>query len=155
MSLLSFHWHSLFIYLHSLLSSSSTVGKSTGLLDSGNFILGPKWQAAYGKSKTFVAGLTNQEKVKLTTGSDVPSANWTALQFKDGDQGLIGYFYASGFAETSTLVQTFDRDLIYLQMNAVGDEIYKKGFQVVNGPTSGPLGRSPWGGRLVEGLGQD
>lgn len=26
---------------------------------------------------------------------------------------------------------------------------------MVNGPTSGPLGRSPWGGRLVEGLGQD
>lgn len=32
---------------------------------------------------------------------------------------------------------------------------YEKGFQVVNGPTSGPLGRTPWSGRLVETLGQD
>lgn len=28
-------------------------------------------------------------------------------------------------------------------------------MQVVNGPTSGPLGRTPWGGRLVETMGQD
>lgn len=29
------------------------------------------------------------------------------------------------------------------------------GFQVTNAPTSQPLGRTPWGGRLVEALGQD
>lgn len=50
---------------------------------------------------------------------------------------------------------TWDKDAIYKQFNAVGTEFYQKGFQVVNGPTSQPLGRSPWGGRLVETLGQD
>lgn len=50
---------------------------------------------------------------------------------------------------------TFDKDLMYSQMKAVGDEFYGKGFQVLNAPTSGPFGRSPWGGRLVETMGQD
>ncbi|TVY17599.1 putative beta-glucosidase D [Lachnellula arida] len=106
-------------------------------------------------AQALVAQLNNTEKVELITGSDVASVNWTALQFKDGDQGVISYYDASGFSETSALVQTWDRNLWTLQMEAVGAEFYGKGFQVVNGPTSGPLGRTPWGGRLVETMGQD
>jgi beta-glucosidase len=44
------------------------------------------------------------------------------------------------------LVQPIQRDAL---------EFYGKGFQVANAPTSQPLGRTPWGGRLVETLGQD
>lgn len=44
---------------------------------------------------------------------------------------------------------------MYDQLKAVALEFYGKGFQVTNGPTSQPLGRTPWGGRLVETLGQD
>lgn len=117
--------------------------------------LDDKWTAAYTKAKTLVNALTNDEKISIITGSSVTSssANWTALQFKDGDQGIISYYQASGFSETSALVMTWDKDAIYKQMNAVGTEFYQKGFQVLNGPTSQPLGRSPWGGRLVETLG--
>ncbi|KAJ5646412.1 beta-glucosidase D [Penicillium lividum] len=86
------------------------VSAEIGLLNDGKVTLDKKWEAAYESSKNLVAGLSNQEKVDLITGSD---------------------------------------------MKAVGDEMYQKGFQVVNGPTSGPLGRTPWGGRLVETMGQD
>lgn len=44
---------------------------------------------------------------------------------------------------------------MYDQLKAVALEFYGKGFQVINGPTSQPLGRTPWGGRLVETMGQD
>ncbi|TVY30319.1 putative beta-glucosidase D [Lachnellula hyalina] len=137
--------------------SNATATNSTtlGLLSSDTVTLDAKWNAAYAKAQALVAQLNNTEKVELITGSDVASVNWTALQFKDGDQGVISYYDASGFSETSALVQTWDRNLWTLQMEAVGAEMYGKGFQVVNGPTSGPLGRTPWGGRLVETMGQD
>lgn len=85
--------------------------------------LDAKWQAAYEKAKLMVAGMTNEEKISVITGSSVSSANWTALQAKDGDQGIEGYYYASGFSETSALVQTWDKKIIYTQMKAVGDEL--------------------------------
>jgi beta-glucosidase len=44
---------------------------------------------------------------------------------------------------------------MYNQFKPVALEFYGKGFQVTNAPTSQPLGRTPWGGRLVETLGQD
>jgi beta-glucosidase len=69
--------------------------------------------------------------------------------------GLLGYDYVTGFSEPSALVTTWDKDLMYNQFKAVALEFYGKGFQVTNAPTSQPLGRTPWGGRLVETLGQD
>ncbi|TVY49746.1 putative beta-glucosidase D [Lachnellula occidentalis] len=136
-------------------NTTSTNSTTLGLLSSKAVTLDAKWDAAYVKAQALVAQLTNAEKVDLITGSDVASVNWTALRFKDGDQGVISYYDASGFSETSALVQTWDRNLWSSQMEAVGAEMYGKGFQVVNGPTSGPLGRTPWGGRLVETMGQD
>lgn len=53
------------------------------------------------------------------------------------------------------MVNAWDKQSWYDQFKAVALEFYGKGFQVVNGPTSQPLGRTPWAGRLVEGLGQD
>jgi beta-glucosidase len=68
---------------------------------------------------------------------------------------LTGYDYVTGFSEASALVTTWDKTLMYNQFKAVALEFYEKGFQVTNSPTSQPLGRTPWGGRLVETLGQD
>lgn len=97
----------------------------------------------------FVAGLSNTEKLSLITGSDVSSANWTALQFKDGTQGPQGYEYVTGWSQSSTLVMTWDKDIMYSQFSGVALEFYQKGFQVNNGPTSQPLGRTPWGGKII------
>lgn len=57
-------------------------------------------------------------------------------------------------AKISTAM-TWDKDAIYAQAKAVADEFYGRGYQVVNGPTSEPLGRTPWGGRLGEAFGPD
>ena len=70
-------------------------------------------------------------------------------------RNLTGYDYVTGFSEASALVTTWDKNLMYDQFKAVALEFYGKGFQVTNAPTSQPLGRTPWGGRLVETLGQD
>lgn len=32
---------------------------------------------------------------------------------------------------------------------------YEAGTQIINGPVSEPMGRSPWGGRTVESFGPD
>ena len=95
--------------------------------------LDPRWEAAYEKAKSMVDGMTNDEKIAVITGSSVSSANWTALLDKDGDQGVIGYYYASGFSETSALVQTWDKDIIYTQMKAVGDELLVSGSPMESG----------------------
>lgn len=50
---------------------------------------------------------------------------------------------------------TWDKDAIYEQAKAVATEFYGRGYQIVNGPTSEPLGRTPWGGRLGEAFGPD
>ncbi|PWY86525.1 beta-d-glucoside glucohydrolase D [Aspergillus sclerotioniger CBS 115572] len=53
------------------------------------------------------------------------------------------------------MAQTWDPDLIQAGFYAVGQEFYAKGYNMINGPTTGPQGRTPWSGRLVETLGQD
>lgn len=88
-----------------------------------------------------VANLSNEDKITLITGGDVTSANWTALEFKDGTMGVQGYDYVTAFGETSALVNTWDKTLMFTQFKAVASEFYGKGFQVTNAPTSQPLGR--------------
>lgn len=48
------------------------------------------WADAYAKATALVAQLTNEEKVAIMTGGSVSSVNWTALEFKDGTQGVQG-----------------------------------------------------------------
>ena len=74
-------------------SSSNTTSDSTteGLLSSGNIEMGA-WADAYAKAVALVAQLTNEEKVTIMTGGSVSSVNWTALEFKDGTQGVQGKY---------------------------------------------------------------
>ncbi|KAF8848804.1 glycoside hydrolase family 3 protein [Acephala macrosclerotiorum] len=135
-------------------SANTTTSTGEAILSSGEVSLGD-WADAYTKAAALVAQLTNEEKITIITGGSVSSVNWTALEFKDGTQSVQGYDYVTGFAESSALAMTWDKTLMYDQLKAVALEFYGKGFQVTNGPTSQPLGRTPWGGRLVETLGQD
>jgi beta-glucosidase len=116
------------------------------------------WQAAYEKATKFVSKLNTTEKLKLITGSDVTTTDgqsFTALEFLDGSMGLQDYYYVSAFSQSSALAMTWDKNAMYAQSQAVATEAYLKGIQVINGPTSQPLGRTPWGGRLVETYGSD
>ncbi|KAJ5760013.1 beta-glucosidase D [Penicillium odoratum] len=130
---------------------------STGLLSTGDVFLGD-WQSAYEKAVNFVSKLNTTEKIKLITGSGAETtdgSSFTALEFLDGDMGLQDYYYASAFSLASAIGMTWDKVAMYEQAKAVGTEFYGKGIQVVDGPTSQPLGRTPWGGRLVETMGAD
>lgn len=127
-----------------------------GLINSGTVDLGD-WADAYSKAKSFVAALTTAEKYSLITGGSITnsSLNFTALEFKDGSEGVQQDFFVSAFSQSSALAMTWDKYAIYEQAKAVATEFYGRGYQVVNGPTSEPLGRTPWGGRLGEAFGPD
>jgi hypothetical protein len=55
------------------------------------------------------------------------------------------YYQVSGFALANALAQTRNRDLIAQQFKAAGDEFFGSGFNEVDGPVLGPLGRVPQG----------
>ncbi|KAK8208484.1 putative beta-glucosidase D [Phyllosticta capitalensis] len=145
--------------LASLLYGASAASNTTSaaLLSSGHVKLG-EFAEAYAKAKAFVAGLTNAEKVSIITGSDVDSSNgssWTALANKDGFAGINYQYYVSGFPMGNALAMTWDKDYFDAEAYASGREFYLMGYNLINGPEAGPLGRTPWGGRQAEAFSPD
>lgn len=61
----------------------------------------------------------------------------------------------TAFPAGITTGATFDKDLIYARAVAIGKEFRGKGAHVFLGPSVGPLGRKPLGGRNWEGFGSD
>ncbi|KAK2608745.1 hypothetical protein QQS21_002734 [Conoideocrella luteorostrata] len=88
------------------------------------------WQESYGKARNFVNSMTLAEKTNITAGSGI---------FMDG----------------ITTGATFDKTLMYQRAVAIGKEARGKGVNVLLGPTVGPIGRKPKGGRNWEGFGAD
>jgi len=43
----------------------------------------------------------------------------------------------------NALTQTWDKDHMYDEAKASGREFYLMGYNLVNGPVAGPLGRTP------------
>ncbi|PYH91132.1 putative beta-glucosidase D [Aspergillus ellipticus CBS 707.79] len=120
------------------LAGAVSSSSSLGLLNSNGVILSEDWKTVYKKASAFHENET-----------------FSAMVFADGDMGVQDFYYVSAFPLASAIAMTWDRDAIYQQARAVGSGFYKKGIQVLNGPTSQPLGRTPWGGRLVEAFGPD
>jgi beta-glucosidase len=104
---------------------------------------------AYEKAKTFVAALNNTEKIAIITGQSIDGV-WTALNNKDGVSGINYQYFVSGFSMANALTMTWDRSHFEAQFKAVGEEFYGMGYNLINGPEAGPLGRTPWGGRQPE-----
>ncbi|KAI5357562.1 Putative glycoside hydrolase, family 3, glycoside hydrolase family 3 domain, immunoglobulin [Septoria linicola] len=50
---------------------------------------------------------------------------------------------------------TWDREHFESEARAAGDEFYMMGYNLINGPVAGPLGRTPYGGRMAEGFSPD
>lgn len=61
----------------------------------------------------------------------------------------------TAFPAGITTGATWDKNLIYERAVAMGQEFRGKGVNVYLGPTIGPLGRKPRGGRNWEGFGAD
>lgn len=113
-------------------------------------------EAAYQKAKAFVATLTNDQKISIITGESLTgNATWTALEAKDGAAGVNNQFFASGFSMPNALITTWNKDLFETHFNAIGQEFYDDGYNLINGPVSSPLGRVPEGGRQPEGFSPD
>lgn len=112
---------------------------------------------AYTKAKAFIEPLTNAEKIKIITASDFDTGNssWSHYTSNDGVDGLNFYFFVSAFSMTNALTQTWDRDLIAAQFQAVGEEYLGQGMALVDSAILGPLGRVPQGGRQNEAFTPD
>lgn len=126
-----------------------------------------EWQAAYAKAAVVVANMTLAEKVNLTTGTGIfmgPCVGQTgsALRFgipnlclQDGPLGVRNTDHNTAFPAGITVGATFDKKLMYERGVAMGEEFRGKGVNFHLGPSVGPLGRKPRGGRNWEGFGAD
>ncbi|KAL5338041.1 beta-glucosidase [Aspergillus crustosus] len=126
----------------------------------------PQWLAATKKASTLISQLTLPEKTVLVTGNltniscggiieAIPRVNFPGLCLQDGPSGIRTADLASVFSTGLSVGATWDRELIYERGRALGAEFRGKGAHVVLGPTTGPIGRVPLGGRNWESFSVD
>jgi beta-glucosidase len=125
------------------------------------------WTASYSKAQAVVSNMTLAEKVNLTTGTGYfmgPCVGNTGSALRFGIPSLCLQDSALGVADTDnntafppgiTVGATFNKNLMSARGVAIGEESRGKGVNIQLGPTIGPLGRKPRGGRNWEGFGAD
>ena len=125
------------------------------------------WNQSYVKASKMVRNMSLVEKVNITTGTgwgtnlcvgntgSASDVGFPMLCLQDGPLGIR-------FADNSTLwpaaitaAATWNKDLIYKRGKALGKEHRRKGVNILLGPSMGPMGRMPAGGRNWEGFGPD
>ncbi|KAK0643033.1 glycosyl hydrolase family 3 N terminal domain-containing protein [Cercophora newfieldiana] len=130
----------------------------------------PSWKDSYAKAQALVSQMTLAEKTNITGGAGIymgehiPCVGNTGSALRLGFPQLCLQDSALGVASTDNITAfpagittgaTWDKDLIYARGVALGKEFRGKGANVYLGPTVGPLGRKPLGGRNWEGFGSD
>lgn len=125
------------------------------------------WQESYKKAAELVGKMTLVEKVNITTGTGwemgmcvgntgpVERLGFPALCLQDGPLGLRFTDRITAFPAGITVGATWNKDLMYQRGRAHAIEARLKGVNVLLGPSMGPLGRLPAGGRNWEGFGAD
>ncbi|KAF2771370.1 glycoside hydrolase [Teratosphaeria nubilosa] len=150
--------HTVITTLSTLIAGSRAASNLTSgsLLSSGTVQLGA-YQTAYEKAKTFVAQFNNTGKVQIITAGSITGGNntWTALSAANGFSGINDQYYVSGFPMGNALAMTWDTQHMYDEAKASGREFYLMGYNLIDGPVAGPLGRTPWGGRQPEAFAAD
>ena len=126
-----------------------------------------EWQDSYKKAKALVDNMTLAEKTNITAGSGVYMGHcagnsgsalrlgFPQLCLGDAANGVRHADNVTVFPDGITTGATFDKDLMYQRGVAMGKEARGKGVNVLLGPTVGPIGRKPKGGRNWEGFGAD
>ncbi|CAN9184440.1 unnamed protein product [Alternaria alternata] len=111
--------------------------------------------------------MTLAEKTNLTAGSGIFMGRCVGntgsalrvgipqLCLQDGPLGVRNTDHNTAFPAGITVGATWDKDLLYRRGVAIGEEFRGKGVNVHLGPSVGPLGRKPRGGRNWEGFGSD
>ncbi|KAF2659263.1 glycoside hydrolase family 3 protein [Lophiostoma macrostomum CBS 122681] len=125
------------------------------------------WSESYRKASLIVSNLTLAEKTNITAGSGIfmgrcvgntgsaLRADIPQLCLQDGPLGVRNSDHNTAFPPGITVGATFDKDLMHARGVAIGEEFRGKGVNVHLGPSVGPLGRKPRGGRNWEGFGAD
>ncbi|KAK3956509.1 glycosyl hydrolase family 3 N terminal domain-containing protein [Pseudoneurospora amorphoporcata] len=125
------------------------------------------WKESYAKAQVLVDRMTLAEKTNITGGSGIfmgpcvgnsgsaYRVGFPQLCLQDGALGVGNTDHNTAFPAGITTGATFDKDLIYARAVAMGKEFRGKGAHVFLGPSVGPLGRKPLGGRNWEGFGSD
>ncbi|KAL5334479.1 putative beta-glucosidase F [Aspergillus crustosus] len=131
----------------------------------GGWVL--NWAEAYQTAHSIVKNMTLAEKVNLTTGTGIfmgPCAGHTgsvdrfgipSLCVHDSPLGVRNTDHNTAFPPGITVGATFDKSLMYERGVGLGEEARGKGVNVLLGPSVGPMGRKPRGGRNWEGFGFD
>lgn len=127
-------------------AATSNTTLTQALLSDGYLDLGI-YADAYEKAVAFVDTLNVTQKVDIITGTDIDS--FPTLIKKDGVGGLVYHYYVSGFVLPNALAMTWDRNHVNKMYKALGDEFFGMGYNIVNAPQPGPMGRTPWSGRLM------
>ncbi|RAL59331.1 hypothetical protein DID88_006936 [Monilinia fructigena] len=107
------------------------------------------WTAAYAKAQAVVAQMTLAEKSSALRFG-IPS-----LCLQDSALGIAATDGNTAFPPGITTGATWSKDLAYQRGLALGAEAREKGVNILLGPTVGPIGRKPRGGRNWEGFGAD
>lgn len=125
------------------------------------------WEESYKKAAMMVSNMTLAEKVNITTGTGwrmglavgntgpATIVGFPSLALQDGPLGLRFADNATAFPAGLTVGATWNKDLMYERGSAHGKEARGKGINILLGPSVGPLGRAPAGGRNWEGFGAD
>ncbi|KAJ7710040.1 glycoside hydrolase superfamily [Mycena metata] len=123
------------------------------------------WASAVARAKNFVAGLTLEEKINVTTGVDlagrcvgntgtIPRLGWNGICLQDSPLGVRLAQYVSAFPAGINAAATWDTALIEARGKAMGAEFRGKGVNVALGPMTN-MGRQAASGRNWEGFGAD
>ncbi|ROT43219.1 glycosyl hydrolase family 3 N terminal domain-containing protein [Sodiomyces alkalinus F11] len=127
----------------------------------------PDWADSYARAKAIVDEMTLAEKTNITSGTgffmgrcngNTGSAlrvGFPQLCLGDGATGVNQADNITAFPPGITTGATWDKELIYARAVAMGKEFRGKGVNIWLGPSVGPLGRKPKGGRNWEGFGSD
>ncbi|USW48251.1 Putative glycoside hydrolase, family 3, glycoside hydrolase family 3 domain, immunoglobulin [Septoria linicola] len=125
------------------------------------------WAASYEKAARLVGQMSLPEKVNITTGTgwqmgpcvgntgQVDRLGFPSLCLQDGPLGMRFVDNGTSFPAGITVGATWNKELMYQRGRAHGFEARLKGINVILGPSMGPLGRLPAGGRAWEGFGSD
>ncbi|OJD34359.1 glycoside hydrolase family 3 protein [Diplodia corticola] len=125
------------------------------------------WSASYAKAAELVSNMTLAEKTNITVGTgyfmgrcvgntgSAPRLGFPQLCLQDSALGVKGTENNTAFTPGITVGATWNKDLMYARGEAIGEEFRGKGVNIHLGPTVGPLGRKPRGGRNWEGFGSD
>ncbi|EIN05767.1 beta-glucosidase [Punctularia strigosozonata HHB-11173 SS5] len=122
------------------------------------------WNAAWEKAQAFIANLTLEEKVNVTTGVGwmkgrcvghiPPVGSFPGLCLEDSPLGVRFADYVTAFPSGLNTAATWNRTLMRLRGSAMGSEFRAKGVHAALGPMMNIM-RVPQGGRVWEGFGAD